>query len=100
MKLKIQTPILKDIINKVIKASTNNKMVPLTALLSLSVKNGVIYAVASDAVNYFEVSAECNSTENFEVVVKGDLFSKIVSKTTSDTITLDLNGKMVILVVL
>ena len=92
MKLKLNTPALKDIVNKVIKASTNNKMVPLTSLLSISVKNGVLRAVASDAVNYFEVSAECNAIEPFEVVVKSDLFSKIVSKTTSDSITLDLNG--------
>ena len=91
MKLKIKTPILKEVVNKVIKASTNNKMVPLTSLLSIKVKNGMIYAVASDAVNYFEVSAECNATEDFEVVLKGDLFSKIVAKTTSDIITLELN---------
>lgn len=94
MKLRIKTPILKDVINKVIHASTNNKMVPLTSLLSIKVKNGMIYAVASDAVNYFEVSAECNATEDFEVVLKGDLFSKIVAKTTSEIITLDLNGNI------
>lgn len=91
MKLKIKTLILKDIINKVIKASTNNKMVPLTSLLYLSVKGGIIRAVASDAVNYFEISAECNATEDFDVVLKGDIFSKIVSKTTSEYITLELN---------
>lgn len=94
MKLKIKTFILKDIINKVIKASTNNKMVPLTSLLYISVKNGIIYVVASDAVNYFEVSAECNATEDFDVVLKGDLFSKIVSKTTSEYITLELSNNI------
>jgi hypothetical protein len=90
MKLKIKSAILKEVITKVTKASTNNKMVPLTGLLSLSVKNGIINAVASDAVNYFEVSAECSSTEDFAVVVKSELFSKIVSKTTSEYITLEL----------
>ena len=92
MKLKIKTNILQEIVNKVTRASTNNKMVPLTGLLSLSVKNGIINAVASDAVNYFEVSAECSATEDFAVVVKSDLFSKIVSKTTSEYITLELVG--------
>ena len=94
MKIKIATSILKDVINKVIKASTNNKMVPLTSLLSINVINSVLCVVASDAVNYFEINAECNSTENFAVVVKSDLFSKIVSKTTSETITLELNGSI------
>lgn len=94
MKLKIKTNILQEIVNKVTRASTNNKMVPLTGLLSLSVKNGIINAVASDAVNYFEVSAECNATEDFAVVVKSDLFSKIVSKTTSEYITLELVGNV------
>ena len=93
MKIQIKTVIFKDVINKVIKASTNNKMIPLTGLISISVKNGILNAVASDAVNYFEVSADCGSTEDFSVVLKGDLFSKIVSKTTSETITLELVDK-------
>lgn len=94
MKLKIKTLILKDIINKVIKASTNNKMIPLTSLIYLSVKGGIIRAVASDAVNYFEISAECSATEDFDVVLKGDIFSKIVAKTTSEYITLELNNNI------
>lgn len=92
MKIQIKTNILKEVVNKVIKASTNNKMVPLTGLLSLSATNGVFKAVASDAVNYFEISADGVASGDFEVVVKSDLFSKIVSKTTSETITFDIDG--------
>ena len=94
MKLKIKSIILKDIVNKVIKASTNNKMVPLTSLISINVKNGIINVVASDAINYFEVSAECSASEDFSVVVRGELFSKIVSKTTSEFITLELTNNV------
>ena len=91
MKLTAKTVILKDLINKAIKASTNNKMIPLTSFLSIELSAGRLSVTSSDAVNFFTVFTDDVSGEDFNVVVKGDLFSKIVSKTSSDTITLDLD---------
>ena len=73
MKIQVKTAILKEVVNKVIKASTNNKMVPLTGLLSLSATNGVFKAVASDAVNYFEINFQfhvlCTSSINLDLCI-------------------------------
>ena len=96
MKLKVKTSILKDLVNKAIKASTNNKMIPLTSLISIVLDNGKLSLTASDAVNFFTVSENDIDGESFSVVVKCDLFSKIVSKTTSETISLELSENSLI----
>ena len=97
MKLTVKSAILKDLINKAIKASTNNKMIPLTSFLSVELNAGRLSITSSDAVNFFTVFTDDVSGEDFNVVVKGDLFSKIVAKTSSDTITLDLDTNTKIL---
>lgn len=97
MKLTVKTVILKDLVNKAIKGSTNNKMIPLTGFLSIELEGGRLGVTSSDAISFFSVYADDVTGENFNVVVKGDLFSKIVSKTSSETITLDLDTNTKIL---
>ena len=94
MKLQVKTTVLKDLINKVTKISTNNKMIPLTGLLSISLNNGILKATASDAVNFFSISVPDITGDDFNVVVKVDSFHKIVTKTTSENITLELTDKI------
>ena len=89
MKLKVKTELLKTLITKASKASTNNKMIPLTGLMCIQLVDGVLSITTSDAVNFLTLREENIEGDNFSVVVLVDLFSKLVAKTTSDTITLD-----------
>lgn len=92
MKLRIKTDLLQDMVNKASKGSTNNKMIPLTSLMSIVAENGKVSITTSDAVNFFTLSEVADVAEPFSVVVKVELFSKLVAKTTSDYITLELTG--------
>lgn len=92
MKLKVKTDLLKDMVNKASKCSTGNKMIPLTSLMSIVAKDGKISITTSDAVNFFTLTEDAEVMEPFSVVVTVELFSKLVAKTTSDFITLELDG--------
>ena len=92
MKLRVKTNLLKELVNKASKCSTQNKMIPLTSLMSIVADSGKISITTSDAVNFFTLSEDAEVLEPFSVVVNVELFSKLVAKTTSDIITLELNS--------
>lgn len=92
MKLRVKTSLIQDMLSKVVKGASNNKMIPLTGLLSINLESGTLSLTTSDAVNFFTVLESPVEGENFSVVVKVDLFSKLISKTTSDFVTLEVSG--------
>lgn len=95
MKLKLKTPELQEMVSKVIHCVSNNKLIPLTSLMSISVKDNIFTLATTDATNYFYTSkAEKVDCENFEVSVFADTFSKLVQKTTSDDTTLSIEGQV------
>lgn len=94
MNFTIKTNILQGLVNKAVKASTNNKMIPLTGLMSVELNAGVLSITTCDGLNFFTVSTNDITGDDFSVVVKVDTFSKIVSKTTSEYITLTLDGTL------
>ena len=93
MNLKIKTETLQTMVGKVSKCVSNNKLIPLTSLLNIRVENNILVLTATNATNYFYVSDETKyNVENFEISVMADTFTKLVQKTTSEYITLDLDG--------
>lgn len=92
MELKIKTTVLQDMVGRAIQCSSNNKLIPLTSLMSVRVKNGILTLTTTDASNYFYVSSEEKvDCEDFEVSILAELFTKLVQKTTSEIITLSIN---------
>lgn len=89
--LEIKTTTLQDMVSKASKCVSNNKLIPLTSLMSIKVKNNTLLLTTTDATNYFYIkSTEKAECEDFEVSVLADLFIKLVQKTTSDTISISL----------
>lgn len=88
MELKIKTTDLQEMVSKSIKCASNNKLIPLTSLMSIKVKDNLLTLTTTDATNYFYVSKDKVVCEDFEVSVMADLFTKLVQKTTSDETTL------------
>lgn len=87
MKLKIKTKELQEMVSKVCKCVSNNKLIPLTSLLNIKVADHVLTLTATDATNYFYViKPEKVDCEDFELSVMADLFARLVSKTTSEDI--------------
>ena len=88
MKFTVKTETLKQMVTKASKASINNKMIPLTGLMNISLQDGKLSITTSDAVNFLTITEPDITGDNFSVVVMTELFSKLVSKTTSDSIVL------------
>lgn len=94
MKLTVKTETLKQMVTKAAKASINNKMIPLTGLMNIALENGKLSLTTSDAVHFLTVTEPDITGDNFAVVVLTELFSKLVSKTTSDNVTLDFTNNV------
>lgn len=88
MKLTVKTLLLQELVSKAIKGASNNKMIPITWLIAIELKNNVLTLTTTDATNTLKVIGKDVQGEDFYVVVQADIFSKLVAKMTSDNITL------------
>ena len=91
--MKIKTNMLQEMVAKAIKAVSNNKMIPLTGLMGIELGNNKLTLQTTDGNNVLKVCQPVESldTQNFYTIVNADTFSKLVSKTTSEYITLENN---------
>lgn len=90
MKLKLKTLKLQEMVSKAIKGASNNKMIPITGLMAIVLKKGVLTLITTDATNTLKVMEKDIEGDDFYVVVQTDIFSKLVAKTTVETIVLTL----------
>jgi DNA polymerase III sliding clamp (beta) subunit (PCNA family) len=91
MKLTIKTDKLKEMVTKSIKGASNNKMIPRTSLLVISLKDNVLTLMTTDSTNYLYVIENNVDGDDFYVVVPVEQFSKLISKLTCENVTLELH---------
>lgn len=91
MQLTVGTEKLKEMVSKAVKGASNNKLMPITSLISIEyTKDEGLRLTTTDGTNYLYVTDSTDfGDEDFSVVVGVDKLSKLVFKTTSPTITLD-----------
>lgn len=96
--LQTDTKTLQEMVDKAIHCVSNNKLIPLTSLISLSVKDQIFTLTTTDATNYFYVSAPglC-PVDDFEFSVFADTFVRLIQKMTSEKVTLSLDGNVLII---
>lgn len=92
MQLKLNTLKLKEMVGKAVKGASLNKMIPLTELMSIKAVNNTLTLITTDATNYLYIKEKDIECEDFEVVVKVDVFSKLISKMTCENVTLDIEN--------
>lgn len=90
MKVKLKTTILKEMTARAIKGVGNNKLLPLTELLCMKIKDNQLVMVTSDGTNYLYIkqSITDNIDKDFYAVVKADSFGKLISKLTCENVEL------------
>ena len=89
-KMKISTKLLQEMVSKAIKGTSNNKMIPLTSLLGIEIKLGNLTLMTTDGSNHLRIINKVDDTStDFYTIVNADMFAKLVSKTTSEFITLE-----------
>lgn len=91
--MKIKTKILQDMIAKAIKGASNNKMIPITSLIGIELKDNKLTLMTTDGSNHLRIIQNLENeiqdiNQNFYAIVNADTFSKLVGKTTSDYIKL------------
>ena len=89
--MKLRSEVLKGMLAKAIKGAGGNKLIPVTSLLKIEVRNGVVTLETTDATNYLYVMGKVDSDGELYAVVDADLFAKLVSKTTSEFIDIFVN---------
>ena len=88
MQIKLKTLKLQEMVAKAIKGASNNKMIPITSLMAIELKDNILTLTTTDATNYLKIIEKQVEGDNFYVVVSTDTFSKLVAKTTVEFISL------------
>lgn len=89
MKLTLKTEKLKELVSRSVKGVGNNKLIPLTSLMAIEVKDNKLTLITTDATNYLYVVEDKVVADDFYVVVDADRFSKLISKMTCENVTLE-----------
>ena len=90
MKLKIGTAKLQEMVSRSIKGAGNNKLIPLTSLMNVSLKKDKLTLVTTDATNYLYVSEKDVKGDDFSITVPIETFSKLIARMTCENIELEL----------
>lgn len=89
MKVTINTEKLKSMVTKALRGVGNNKLIPITQLINVSVSNNELKLITTDATNYLYV-IDMVEADDFDVTVSADIFGKLISKMTSANVTLEI----------
>ena len=90
MKLTINTSTLQNMVAKSMKGASCNKMIPLTGLMAIELKDHLLTLITTDATNYLYVREDKVEGDDFYVVIQAEMFSKLISKLTCEKVSLDL----------
>lgn len=90
MKLTLNTKKLQELVSRAIKGVGNNKLIPITSLMAIELKDSVLTLITTDSTNYLYVKEEKVVGDDFYAVVDANQFSKLISKMTSDNVILSI----------
>lgn len=94
--LTIKTTKLQELISKATKGVGNKKDRPITESIAIKVENNILTLVTTDYDNYLYISAEVES-DDFYAVVNADLFAKLITRITTDSISLDVSDSSLVI---
>ena len=89
--LKVKTKTLQDMTQRAMKGASNNKILPLTSMLAIELKDNVLTLTTTDFSNYLEIKQDKVEGQDFYVVVQADIFSKLIGKLTTEEVTLSVD---------
>lgn len=90
MKLTIKSDKLQEMVSKAMKGSSQNKMIPLTQMIAIELKENVLTLITTDATNYLYIQEDKVAGDDFYCVVQTDTFSKLIARMTCPEIILEL----------
>ena len=95
MKLTIGTTKLQDMVARASKGVGNNKLIPITGLICIEVKDNKLTLITTDATNYLYIMDDKFVNDDFYAVVDANMFAKLISKMTCENIVLTVSDGVV-----
>lgn len=90
MKVTLETKTLKNLITRVMKGVGNNESIMRTCWIGIKCSNNTLSMTAWDGENYIQVSEDKIVCDDFKVTVTANTFAQLISKTTSESVTMEL----------
>lgn len=91
----IKTSTMQSLVNKVIKAAGNSNFNTLTNLVHVELEDNVLKLTTTDLNNYFTMVEKDVTGENLEFTVPCEIFSKLISKTSTENIKFDVSDDVI-----
>ena len=88
----IRTDLLQESCAKILNAVDSNVLASVTETLEITGKDNQVVFAVTNREYYVEIKLDTDVTEDFHATVNANLFLKLVSKVTSETIELTIQG--------
>lgn len=93
MKITLKTEKLQEMVSRAVKGCGNNNGIAMTSYLSIELSGHNLILTTSDASNYLYIMEDKVEGEDFKVVVEAEKFAKLISRTTTENISLEIVGE-------
>lgn len=90
MKFTISTARLNAILSRVAKGLGNNKIMPITQYLKVTLENGILSVTATDSNNFITCRSTGFEGDSGTAIVRGETLIKLSAKTTSEKVKIEL----------
>ena len=90
--MKIKTKEFISLLSKAIKGVSNNKLIPITSMMSIFAHDNVVELHTTDGSNHLWVGGLCEDTSGFEVAVPATKFATLISRMTCEYVELIIKG--------
>jgi DNA polymerase III sliding clamp (beta) subunit (PCNA family) len=94
--MKIKTNLLQEMVAKAIQGASNNKLIPITSLIGIELKENILTLMTTDGSNQLKIIQNLENeiqdvNQEFYTIVNAETFAKLVGKTTKEFIELTNN---------
>jgi len=96
MRFSIKTVVLQELVNRAVKGASQNKLITLTTLMAIQLKDKKLTLITTDASNTLYVMQDGVEGDDFYCVLQVEQFSKLVSRLTCENTTLELDDNILL----
>ena len=88
---------LKNVSQTILTAVDSNELSIITETLELKIENNILYMNVTNREYYAQVKLNMNNEEEFHATVNANLFLKLVSQITTDTVEFSISGNSLVI---
>ena len=93
-KLKLNTVKFSEMLSRALKCASNNKNMPLTSMIGITLRDNTLYLHTTDMTNHLIIKQDNIEGDDFDIAVDLDVFSKLIPRITSEFIELSIKDNL------